>query len=49
MDAEGDEAFDTKDRPVWRIRKHDLEEFREIVVRHGAMERASALRNLPKR
>ncbi len=35
MDAEGDEAIDAKDRPVWRIRKHDLEEFREIVMRHG--------------
>lgn len=36
LDAETDEQKeDERGRPVWRIRKHDIEEFREIVQRHG--------------
>ncbi len=36
IDAETDEQKeDERGRPVWRIRKHDIEEFREIVQRHG--------------
>ena len=35
-DAEtGEQKVDEKGRFVWRIRKHDIEEFREIVQRHG--------------
>ena len=34
-DKEGDEISDTKGRYVYRCRKHDIEEFREIVERHG--------------
>lgn len=26
---------DEKDRPVWRVRGHDIEEFTDIVERHG--------------
>lgn len=32
----GDVKRDDRDRPVLRIRKHDLSEFRDIVQRHGA-------------
>lgn len=32
---DGDEKRDEKNRLVWRVRKHDLEEFREVVERHG--------------
>lgn len=35
MDEEGVAKMDTHNRPVWRIRRHDVEEFREIVERHG--------------
>jgi len=31
----GDQKEDERGRKVWRIRKHDIEEFREIVERHG--------------
>lgn len=31
----GEQKTDEKGRPVWRIRKHDIEEFRCIVERHG--------------
>lgn len=34
-DEDGEIKYDDKGRPVWRVRKHDLEEFREIVQRHG--------------
>jgi hypothetical protein len=35
QDEDGEEKRDTAGRPVWRIRKHDIEEFTEIVDRHG--------------
>jgi hypothetical protein len=53
LDKEGDEVRDTMGRLVYRIVKHDVEEFQAIVQRHGcwkadlelmaktAMERAS--------
>lgn len=31
----GEDKEDSRGRPVWRIRKHDVEEFTEIVQRHG--------------
>ena len=31
--------IDTKQRPVWRVRGHDVEEFEEIVARHGVWKR----------
>ena len=34
-DANGEPKTDENGRRVWRIRKHDLEEFREVVSRHG--------------
>jgi hypothetical protein len=45
----GDPAVDERGRPVWRIRKHDIEEFSEVVDRHGMWSRdlenlAAALR-----
>ena len=36
VDSDGEPRIDTKGRPVWRIRGHDIEEFREVVARHGA-------------
>lgn len=35
VDSDGEPRIDTKGRPVWRIRGHDIEEFREVVARHG--------------
>ncbi|MCC6358084.1 MAG: hypothetical protein IT450_05025 [Phycisphaerales bacterium] len=34
-DKTGQFVFDDKNRVVWRMRKHDIEEFRDIVTRHG--------------
>lgn len=34
-DKEGEPRFDERGRRVWRIRKHDIEEFRGVVERHG--------------
>lgn len=38
-DADGLRMTDTKGRPVWRTRGHDIEEFHEIVERHGVWKR----------
>lgn len=35
VDENGEEKLDENGRPCWRIRKHDMEEFAEIVQRHG--------------
>ena len=35
LDGDGNPKKDEQGRFVWRIKKHDLEEFREIVNRHG--------------
>jgi hypothetical protein len=34
-DKDGKPREDERGRPVWRVRKHDIEEFREVVERHG--------------
>lgn len=34
-DSAGDPRYDDRGRQVWRVRKHDVEEFRVIVERHG--------------
>jgi hypothetical protein len=34
-DEHGDPKVDARGRTVYRIRKHDIEEFRDIVARHG--------------
>lgn len=48
-DDKGDPARDERDRIVYRVRKHDLEEFSDIVARYGTYKRdletfAAALR-----
>ncbi len=35
LDADGGARIDTRGRPVWRLRAHDIEEFRCVVERHG--------------
>ena len=35
LDQDGEPKRDTKDRVVYRTRKHDLEEFSSVVRRHG--------------
>jgi hypothetical protein len=35
VDKEGDQKRDALDRPLWRIRKHDIEEFLAVVQRNG--------------
>lgn len=39
LDKTGEQQRDERDRPVWRIRKHDIEEFTPIVERYGAWTR----------
>jgi translation initiation factor 2 beta subunit (eIF-2beta)/eIF-5 len=39
IDDDGEKKIDSKGRPVWRTRGHDIEEFREIVDRHGIWKR----------
>lgn len=36
---DGHQKRDEKKRRVWRTRKHEIEEFREIVERHGCYKR----------
>jgi hypothetical protein len=38
-DENGDAKVDARGRTVYRIRKHDLEEFTDIVARHGCYKR----------
>jgi hypothetical protein len=52
-DDKGEPLEDERGRRVYRVRKHDIEEFTEIVARHGCykadLERfASALRRAPE-
>ena len=35
LDEEGDVKRDERGRVVWRCRKHDIEEFHDVVQRHG--------------
>lgn len=35
LDEEGEQKTDEDNRLVWRLRGHDIEEFQEIVGRHG--------------
>ena len=35
LDSDGEPKMDEKNRPVWRVRKHDIEEFKAVVQRHG--------------
>jgi hypothetical protein len=35
LDKDGEEKLDEKGRPVWRVRKHDVEDFSEIIKRYG--------------
>jgi hypothetical protein len=38
-DEYGAQKEDERGRLVWRIRKHDIEEFQEVVTRHGCYKR----------
>lgn len=38
-DADGELKYDERDRPVFRMRKHDIEEFNGVVKRHGCYKR----------
>lgn len=39
VDNEGDPMIDDRERPVWRSRKHDIEEFQSVVEHHGCYKR----------
>ncbi len=39
VDSDGEPTIDSKGRPVWRVRGHDVEEFEEIIARHGIWKR----------
>jgi len=48
-DQDGEPSVDARGRPVFRVRKHDIEEFRDVVERYGTYKRnlemfAAALR-----
>ena len=38
-DEEGAAKWDDRGRRVWRVRKHDIEEFHAIINRHGCYKR----------
>lgn len=38
-DSEGEPKIDVRGRPVWRVRAHDVQEFFDIVSRHGTYKR----------
>lgn len=55
LDAHGDPAKDDRGRIIYRTRKHDIEEFTDIVARHGtykadleAFAKALVLRGVPE-
>lgn len=52
LDKDGEPVEDERGRKVYRIRKHDIEEFSAIVARHGCykrdLERFAAALNLGK-
>ena len=35
MDTDGEQRFDERGGACWRIRRHDIEEFSDVVARHG--------------
>ena len=39
LDDEGEQKVDSKGRKVWRVRKHDIEEFQAVVKRHGCYKK----------
>lgn len=39
MDSNGETKFDEQGRTCYRIRKHDIEEFKDVVSRHGVYTR----------
>lgn len=38
LDDEGEVIYTERGRPAYRIRKHDIEEFREVIERHGCFK-----------
>ena len=39
LDKDLERKYDERNRPLWRMRKHDIEEFTCIVLRHGCYKR----------
>lgn len=39
LDKDFEPKYDTRGRRVWRVRKHDIEEFQAVVTRHGTYKR----------
>jgi hypothetical protein len=39
FDEDGEPIRDDRNRRVWRSRKHDIEEFRDVVARHGCYKK----------
>ena len=53
LDKDGEPKLDGRNRKVYRLRKHDIEEFSQVVERHGIYKRdlehfAAALKRAPK-
>jgi Putative phage metallopeptidase len=39
VNEDGDPQYDERNRRLWRIRKHDIEEFTSVVQHHGVYKR----------
>jgi hypothetical protein len=39
LGKDGEPKYDERGRNIWRMRKHDIEEFRAVVQRHGLYKR----------
>jgi hypothetical protein len=39
LNKDGEPKYDERGRNIWRTRKHDIEEFRDVVERHGCYKR----------
>jgi len=39
LDADFERKYDDRGRQIWRMRKHDIEEFQSVVAHHGCYKR----------
>jgi hypothetical protein len=39
VDGDGEQVVDSRSRKVWRLRKHDIEEFQSVVAHHGCYKK----------
>ncbi len=39
VDGDGEQGIDSRGRKVWRVRKHDIEEFQSVIAHHGCYKK----------